>query len=179
MARNKDNLNKWQREYYQKRKNNPEYIARRKLTAQKYYQKHKEKAKARRKKYMAANLDKYRKYRRDYKSYNPRGIFSSVKGGAKRRGIVVAFTIDEFEKWWNKQPQVCYYCKRSFELIKSLDDSVNNRAKRLTIDRIDNQQAYSFGNIRLACYRCNQIKGDYFTEAEMLKIGEIINVKPD
>ena len=179
MTRDKKNLNKWQRENYQKKKADPDYVAKRKASAQKYYQNNKAKIQARSKKYHDANIDKYRAYRRDYKSYNPRGIFSSVKSGAKKRGITVAFTIDEFEKWWNEQPQICFYCKRPFELIKSLNDSVNNRAKRLTIDRIDNLQGYSLGNIRLACYRCNQIKGDYFTEAEMLKIGEIINAKPD
>lgn len=177
MARNKENQNKWQREYYQKRKTDPDYVAKRKKSAQKYYQNNRPKITAKRKAYHARNIEKYRKYRRDYKSYNPRGIFSSIKSGAKRRGIIVAFTIDEFERWWNKQPQICFYCKRSFELIKRHADSVNRRAKRLTIDRIDNYQGYLFGNIRLACYRCNQTKGDYFTEAEMLKIGKIINAK--
>lgn len=177
MSRNKENLNKWQREYYQKRKLDPTYKAKRKASAQKYYQENKTKIQARQRRYLKKNREQYRAYRRDYKCFNPRGIFSSLKSGAKRRGIVVVFTIDEFEKWWNKQPQICFYCKRTFELIKSLNDSVNKRAKRLTIDRIDNQRAYSFKNIRLACYRCNQIKGDYFTEPEMLKIGKIINAK--
>lgn len=173
--RNKENLNRWQREYYQRHKNDPEYKAQKKASAQRYYQKNKEFIDAKRRRKM--NIEKYREYRRNYKCFNPRGIFSSVKSGAKKRGIAVAFTIDEFEKWWNEQPQICFYCKRTIEYIKSLNDSVNNRAKRLTIDRIDNQQVYSLGNIRLACYRCNQIKGDYFTEDEMLQIGRIINAK--
>ena len=179
MARNREKLNEWNRAYYAKRKNQPDYKRRRRESARRYYLRNRAKIDAKRKKYHQDNLEKYREYRRNYKSFNPRGIFSGVKSGAKKRGIAVAFTIDEFEKWWNEQPQICFYCKRTIELIKSLNDSVNNRAKRLTIDRIDNKQAYSLGNIRLACYRCNQIKGDYFTESEMLKVGEIINAKHD
>ena len=175
--RNKQNLNKWQKAYYQKKKDDPDYKAKRRAAARKYYHANKDKYREKQKRHIAKNPERYREYRRDYKAFSPRGIYSGLKSGAKKRGIAVAFTVDEFVKWWNEQPQICYYCKRSFELIKSIDDAANNRARRLTIDRIDSSQAYLLGNIRLACYRCNQVKSDYFTAKEMLEIGKIINVK--
>lgn len=51
---------------------------------------------------------------------------------------------------------------------------MKNIKNRLTIDRKNNNGNYCIDNIVLACYRCNTIKGDFFTEQEMLKIGKII-----
>ena len=45
---------------------------------------------------------------------------------------------------------------------------------RFSIDRKKNGIGYSLDNIVLACSRCNSIKSDYFTEEEMLKIGNFI-----
>ena len=43
-----------------------------------------------------------------------------------------------------------------------MSDSMNSKAKRLTIDRLDNSRGYSLDNIVWCCYRCNAIKGDFF-----------------
>lgn len=177
MARNKEKLNEWNRAYYFRKKNQPDYKRRKQESSRRYYQRHKAKVLAKNKVYHRENIESYREYRRNYKCFNPRGIYSSLKSGAKKRNLKVRFTIDEFEYWWNTQKQECFYCKRSIEQIKTENDSVNNRAKRLTVDRIDNDVDYELCNIRLACYRCNSIKGDYFSEEEMLKIGDIINAK--
>ena len=177
MARNREKLNEWNRAYYAKRKNQPDYKRQKKESSKRYYQRNKAKINAKRKIYHQENIEKYREYRRNYKCFNPRGIFSSLKSGAKRRNISIKFTIDEFEKWWNTQVNWCHYCKRSIGEIRASTDSVNGRAKRLTIDRIDNKIPYTLKNITLACYRCNSIKGDYFTELEMMQIGKIINAK--
>lgn len=177
MTRNKENLNAWQRAYYQKRKSDTEYVARRKASARKYYKKKKEQILARHKKYHKENLDSYRAYRRNYRRLNPRGIFSALKDGAKKRNLQVTMTIDQFVCWWESQHKICFYCKRTLEEITHHSDSINNRAKRFTIDRADSKKPYSLKNIRLACYRCNCVKGDYFSESEMLKIGKIIHAK--
>ena len=45
---------------------------------------------------------------------------------------------------------------------------------RLTIDRKDNDRGYTIDNIVLSCNRCNMIKGNFFNEQDMLKIGKIV-----
>jgi len=175
--RNKEKLNKWQRENYQKRKNDPIYMAKRRASARKYYQKNKSKIRANHKIYHKENIERYREYRRNYRCFNPRGIYSALKDGARKRSIPIKFTVEEFVKWWSSKDGCCYYCGRTINKIQETLDSVNGRARRMTIDRADNNKPYTTQNIRLACYRCNSIKGDYFTEDEMLQIGHIINAK--
>lgn len=177
MARNKEKLNEWNRAYYARRKNQPDYKRKKREAAKRYYQQNKVKIDAKRKIYRKKNIEKYREYRRNYRCFNPRGIYSALKDGAKKRGIANEFTIDEFVSWWNTQVNWCHYCRRSIGEIRATIDSVNNRARRLTIDRVDNKKPYTLENIVLACYRCNSIKGDYFTELEMMQIGKIINGK--
>ena len=48
---------------------------------------------------------------------------------------------------------------------------------RETNDRMDNSLGYSISNIALSCQRCNNIKGNFFTYDEMVKIGRIIRKK--
>ena len=177
MARNREKLNAWNRAYYAKRKNEPGYKARRRESAQRYYRKNRTKVDATRKRYHQENIEAYRQYRRDYRAFNPRGIYSALKWGAKKRGKAIAFSIDEFVRWWEAQIPVCFYCHRNMEQIRSQTDSMNDRARRFTIDRANNAETYTLPNIRLACYRCNSIKGDYFTEEEMLTIGQMVHAK--
>lgn len=182
MARNKEKLNEWNRAYYARRKNQPDYKRKKREAAKRYYQQNKAKIDAKRKIYCEKNIEKYREYRRNYKCFNPRGIFSSLKSGAKRRGIAVEFTIDEFVQWWNyynRDEAYCHYCLRTMAEIRRYPDSVNERAKRLTIDRANNNEPYTLVNIRPSCYRCNSIKGDYFSEQEMKQIGRIIKTIED
>lgn len=175
--RNKENLNKWQRDNYHKRKNDPVYVAKRRASARKYYHRNKDKIQIKHKKYHQDNIEKYREYRRNYRCFNPRGIYSALKDSAKKRSISIEFTVDEFVKWWDGKDGCCYYCARTINEIQESTDTVNDRARRMTIDRADNTKPYTIKNIRLACYRCNSTKGDYFTEDEMLQIGRIINAK--
>jgi len=78
-------------------------------------------------------------------------------------------------EWYNKQEQICYYCKRTLnEINQDTKEQSQNYKTRLSIDRKDSNKGYILNNIILACFRCNAIKSDYFTEQEMLKIGEII-----
>lgn len=177
MNRNKDNLNKWNREYYRKRKTNKTYADKRRASGRKYYHKNKDRINLRKKEYAKKNIVRYRQYRRDWKKFTPAGIFSTLKLSAKRRNVKLLISKEEFVFWWMSQIQECYYCKRTLEQILQVKDSVNRRAQRLTIERVDNDKPYALDNMRLACYRCNTIKNDYFTADEMLQIGQIINVK--
>lgn len=176
-GRNVANRRRWQRDNYQKRKSDPEYIRQRKETAKRYFKANRDKCRAKARRYMEQNRDRYRAYRRNYRKSNPVGIFSVLKQGAVRRGIAITFTVDQFVQWWGIQKHKCHYCKRHHDQIVKGADSVNARVSRLTIERLDNTKPYAFDNMRLACYRCNTIKHDYFTEAEMMKIGRIIRAK--
>ena len=170
----KEQRQKWQREYYKKKKVDPKYKKAKQKSAKKYYENNKEKCKESRKIYFEANKDKYRKYRREWRYNNPAGILEVIRTGAKRRNVKFNITNNEFAEWYINQDKKCFYCNRTFDEIKSEDDNLNNKINRLTVDRVDNNIGYLISNIVLACYRCNLIKGNYFTKNEMLKIGKII-----
>lgn len=178
MARNKENLNRWNRENYHKRKTEHDYAERKRKSARKYYQNNKEKCLARRKKYFETHREEYKKYRREYRYNNPIGIYSVIKDGLTRSGNkrknLLKISKEDFVKWYNSQEQKCFYCKRTLDEIKKENDRLNNKANRLTIDRTDNKKGYEKGNLVLCCMRCNSIKSDYFTKDEMIKIGKII-----
>jgi len=179
MSRDKEKLNAWQREYYQKRKLDPEYMDRRKLSSKKSRSANKEKIAIAHKKYYENNTEKYNKYRREYRYNNPVGIYSTIKDGLtnkkRPRKELLKISKEDFVSWYLAQEKICFYCKRTFE--ETQVDSLNKKTHRLTIDRVDNTKGYEIGNIVLACLRCNAIKNDYFTKDEMLEIGKIIHAK--
>lgn len=181
MSWNKEQSNNWQREYYQKRKNDPDYLKRKREAAKKYYEKNKDKCLLRGKKYFKDNKEKYNKYRREYRYNNPIGIYSVIKDGVKKNGssrrTLLKISKEDFVKWYNEQEKVCFYCGRTLEEIKKEDDRVNRGINRFSIDRTDNKKGYEIGNMVLSCMRCNAIKSDYFTKEEMLLIGRIIHDK--
>ena len=61
--------------------------------------------------------------------------------------------------------------------MQTIQDKYNNRVYRMTIDRMDSLKGYEQGNMVLCCVRCNHIKGDFFTQSEMVKIGNLF-IKP-
>jgi 5-methylcytosine-specific restriction endonuclease McrA len=75
------------------------------------------------------------------------------------------------------QSQICYYCKRTLSEVKQDIKENIIFTNRLSIDRKDSFKGYSLDNIVLACYRCNTIKGRYFTEREMLKLAKTLYKK--
>ena len=103
------------------------------------------------------------------------GIFSHLKFSAKKRNIEFKILKDKFVIWYNNQQKICYYCGRSIEETKN-DIGLNSKNYRLSIDRKNNTEGYELNNIVLACNRCNNIKGSYFSSDEMLIIAkEILN----
>ena len=142
--RNRDIIKEGQKTYYQANREK----------AAIYFQENKEKITLKAKKYFLT----------------PKGIFQSTKSGARKRKIEFRFNANEFVGWYEKQPQICYYCNRTLEQVLKNSRGIT----RLTIDRIDNNLGYFIKNMVLCCFLCNEIKHDYFTEAEMLQIGKII-----
>ncbi len=78
-----------------------------------------------------------------------------------------------FVDWYTKQEKKCVYCDiTEKDWVDFYGSDHIKSAKRLTIDRIDNNIGYILENIALSCYRCNFVKNEIFTPEEMLKIAQ-------
>jgi hypothetical protein len=151
------------------------------INSKKWALRNKESEILRKKKYQIGQLrpwtlltdDQIRETKRKYR-ISPKGTFVGLKSDAKRRKKEILITEEEFIAWHKEQPQECYYCKRTTEeCLTDYSGSI-----RLTVDRKDNNLHYVNGNLALACFTCNFIKTDFFTEEEMLRvIGPIIALK--
>ena len=121
------------------------------------------------------NKGRYQKYQKEWRAKHPEqtretkrryaesasGAYSTLKKGAARRGKAsLDITRDEFVRWLEESPQVCYYCKRPVKRGIGM-------SKR-TIDRKDCKKGYCLSNIVIACSRCNMMKGNWLTAEQML-----------
>lgn len=104
-----------------------------------------------------------RLYSKDY-CYTPSGRYIWLKSSARRKGRDVEFTRQEFTEWLGQQSLSCHYCGQALILGEK-------GWSAFSIDRRDNSGGYALDNIVLACKRCNVIKGQWFTEEQMLEIG--------
>ena len=116
------------------------------------------------------------KHSREF-SKTPSGIYTTIKGRVKFRNKFknyhsLSISREDFIRWYNEQNKNCIYCSISEEELQTLPDQFNNNSKRLTIDCKDSKNGYSKGNIVLACWRCNIIKGDLLSFDEMMYIGQ-------
>jgi len=96
-------------------------------------------------------------------SGTPLQKYRSIVSNAPRRKISINITSGDFCNWYSKQEKKCSYCERILIQGKRGNDG-------LTVDRIDNNIGYELGNILLCCWRCNVIKGWWFSHNEMIEI---------
>lgn len=115
----------------------------------------------------ANNKDEINERRRK----NPNSLWSILKRNARKRLISFSLTKDEFSSWWYAQEQACAYCDIPIARLSIVNKS-KKMAKRLSIDRVDNDAGYSTNNIVLSCMMCNFIKSNLFTFREMREIGQ-------
>lgn len=101
---------------------------------------------------------------------SPKGIYRRLKQSI--RGHLVTITQEKFVEWYKSQPKKCFYCGLPEENLQLVLDAYNNKTFRLSLDRIDSARGYEEGNLVLCCLRCNHIKGDFFTQSEMVEIGQ-------
>jgi 5-methylcytosine-specific restriction endonuclease McrA len=132
--------------------------------------------KAHKKEIQRRSNDYYKEHKKEIRKYRVTaiGIFQKIKSKAKIRDRKFSIGKENFIKWYDNQEKKCYYCNRTLLEIKHDTREKKQGKGRLSIDRKNNNKGYELDNIVLACYRCNTIKGDYFTEQEMLEIGKII-----
>ena len=118
--------------------------------------------------YRRTYVAKFRETQRRW-TQTPKGVFKSLKNSI--RGHKVLITQEMFAEWYQSQPKICCYCGITVEEMKLIPDRYNNKVFRLTVDRLDSSKGYEEGNLALCCLRCNHIKGDFFTQSEMVEIG--------
>ena len=103
---------------------------------------------------------------------NLRSGFNRVNKGSP----TLELGIDEFCRWRKAQVLECHYCGiQQDELSRvGMRSQIQRTVKILGVDRLDSDRGYVEGNLAPCCFVCNQIKGNRFTEAEMLDIGPSI-----
>jgi hypothetical protein len=84
--------------------------------------------------------------------------------------------LEEFCRWRTRTKQTCHYCGISEIDIPrvGMKSQVQKAVRTMGIDRLDSSLGYSTSNIRPCCFVCNQIKGDRFSESEMMEIGPAV-----
>ncbi len=116
------------------------------------------------------------------------GAISRIKQGAKKRGLTVSLTEEEYRNWWVTTEDRCYYCNSSLNDYMKIKDEIlkydgNNydilkykiffrsniqrQIDKMTVDRVDNNIGYDLHNIVKACWICNSLKGDFFSAEDM------------
>jgi len=92
--------------------------------------------------------------------------FMSIKSRSKQYGLEFDLSKSSFTEWYNSQNKHCHYCGISAEELKL----TGRKKNMLTIDRKNNTIGYRLDNICLACFRCNNMKSNFFTEQEWVEI---------
>lgn len=140
-----------------------------------YYQRNKEKVKARVKEYIANNPDKHAGYVSDYAKRNPdvgkaaytkhtdanrgsnhwvqRAMLTKSKSRARAKGLEHNLTLDYIKSIWpvdNRCPVL------GTEFVSSAD----NMMTCASLDRIDNTRGYIEGNVAVISWRANSLKSN-------------------
>jgi len=120
-----------------------------------------------------ANLERYRRYNREYqqrrisgKNWTPRRFYR-IRTNARRRQIPFGMTLKDFIKWFENQPQICHYCQ-----CPLTSGNGSSEYSSLNVDRKDNHKGYFLDNLVLACRRCNSMKGDWLTYEQTMEIAK-------
>lgn len=124
----------------------------------KYYEVHKGELRIKKQTYYTEHI----KPRREKTKHSPEYIYIILKHRSKVRHKDI-ISREEFIEWYNNEEKKCFYCG-----ILPQENS------RLTIDRLDNKKGYEKGNIALACFPCNKVKGETLTTQEMKIVGELV-----
>jgi len=91
--------------------------------------------------------------------------YGRLKSNAKKRGT--EFNLDklDFLIWFQGSEKTCHYCGVAL-------NTNGHREEQISVDRMDNSQGYVIENMVLCCQQCNTIKGNIFTENEMIEIAD-------
>jgi hypothetical protein len=140
-----------------------------------YYQRNKEKVKARVKGYIADNPDKHAKYVSEYAKRNPdigkaaynkhteenrgsihwvqRAMVSKSKSRARQKGLEHTITIEYIKSIWPAD-NMCPVFRTEFVSSKE------NMSTCASLDRIDNTKGYIEGNVAVISWKANSLKSN-------------------
>ena len=104
-----------------------------------------------------------------YNAIKARQRYLKKKNDPTTKPFVVSF--NEFKELFEKETK-CHYCHLPVKDWHKIIDSHLPRTKRLSVDCMNNELGYVSGNIVLACYRCNNIKNNFFSYEDFKEIAE-------
>ena len=121
------------------------------------------------------------------------GAFTNMEKSAKKRGIEFDLTETQLKEWWLSTEDKCYYCgctqekfieyrdfikyyKGTNPPILYIQQHVFNKPNyykitTMTIDRVDSSSGYKVSNIVKACWICNSLKSNKYSDEEMRSLG--------
>lgn len=107
-----------------------------------------------------------------------KGIYNAIKNRQRylkrkgdRRAKLFTISFKEFKNIFVAETS-CHYCHLPLEDFNKIDDTHIPRAHRMSVDCMDNDKGYVFGNIVLCCYRCNNTKNNFFSYEDYKEIAE-------
>ena len=105
-----------------------------------------------------------------YYAPNSRGALllklSRLRSSAKAKNVLFDIDPQAFVGWYRLQKLDCHYCGSHLTLTKGHQVQLTD----LSIDKKEPKVGYILTNIVFCCRRCNFIKGNWFTEEQMLEI---------
>ncbi len=114
--------------------------------------------KAYNKKWKLENKDSVKQYNHK-KHRTPQGQFQTLRGGAKKRGIVVEIT---FEQFISLRKGRCTYCQGPLPECGA------------GLDRINNSIGYVLSNLTPCCGDCNMLKNSTLSHHETLEVVKLL-----
>jgi hypothetical protein len=84
--------------------------------------------------------------------------YEHIRDRAYQKGIPFNITTSDIQEL--AKPHKCHFCKIKRGIF--------------TLDRLNNDLGYAMDNLALACWPCNVIKANLFTESEMMILGPAI-----
>lgn len=121
------------------------------------------------------------------------GAFMNMQKSAVKRGIAFDLTETQLKEWWLNTADKCFYCGSTQEkfieyrnFIKDyngtnpkilyIKEHVFNKPNyfkisTMTIDRVDSLIGYKVDNMVKACWICNSLKSNTYSEEDMKLIG--------
>lgn len=110
---------------------------------------------------MALKRSRYNEVRSNY-CRTPKGRFNSLIRCAKKRGITVDMTLEQYQAL--DRSKGCFYCFG--ELPQT----------GCALDRVNVQLPYSLNNVVMCCKRCNMVKGsDHSLEETQVMIHALLD----
>lgn len=106
------------------------------------------------------------RYFRSWGNEGAMGRFRRLRQHARTKGIAFTINPHTYIGWFRLQGMNCHYCDSPLTHTRGHKHQLSD----WSFDRKDTTRGYSLDNITLSCRRCNVIKGNWFTESQMLEI---------